>query len=59
MSIRLWSYDPDKCENEPCIGNCYICSKADDGEHLPVEAVLAMLSEQINKKGASDESKAD
>lgn len=57
MSIRLWSYEPDKCEGDLCIGNCYLCSKADDGEHLPVEAVLAMLSDKINAKGENDESK--
>lgn len=29
MSVRLWAYQPDKCEGNPCHGDCDLCSKRD------------------------------
>jgi hypothetical protein len=32
MSIKLWAYDPDKCDGDYCPGNCDCCSKRDEHE---------------------------
>lgn len=29
MSVSKWAYQPEKCEGQPCIGNCDLCSKRD------------------------------
>lgn len=28
MSVSKWAYEPDKCDGEPCVGDCDLCSKA-------------------------------
>lgn len=29
MSVSKWAYEADKCEGQPCPGDCDLCSKAD------------------------------
>lgn len=28
MSVSKWAYSPAKCDGEPCVGECDMCSKA-------------------------------
>lgn len=30
MSGSFWGYIPKKCDGEPCIGDCDLCSKAEE-----------------------------
>lgn len=30
MSVHRWAYDPDKCDGNPCPGDCDCCPKAED-----------------------------
>lgn len=30
MSVSLWGYEPEKCDGEPCCGDCDKCKKADE-----------------------------
>lgn len=32
MSVSLWAYEPEKCDGEPCCGDCDKCKKADEGK---------------------------
>lgn len=32
MSVSKWAYSPAKCDGEPCVGDCDMCSIADDVE---------------------------
>ena len=32
MSVSKWAYTPEKCDNNPCPGDCDFCSKAIDEE---------------------------
>lgn len=32
MSVSKWAYEPDKCDGEPCVGDCDLCNKAKDDE---------------------------
>ena len=34
MSVRLWNYEPEKCEGRPCPGDCDKCKEEDDDERL-------------------------
>ena len=35
MSVKLWAYEPNKCDGDYCPNCCDICSKADvDEEHI-------------------------
>ena len=43
MSVRLWSYEPEKCDGQPCPGECGICNKADWEHDMPAEVALRML----------------
>lgn len=27
MSVSKWAYEPDKCDGEPCVGDCDLCDK--------------------------------
>ena len=45
MSVKLWSWDEEKCGGDFCPGSCYGCDKANDGEHFPIEALMAYLDE--------------
>lgn len=27
MSVSKWNYDPDKCDGQPCIGDCDLCNR--------------------------------
>ena len=31
MSVKLWKYEPEKCEGKPCCGDCDECEE-DDGK---------------------------
>lgn len=31
MSVSKWAYSPEKCDGEPCPGDCDMCSKAENG----------------------------
>lgn len=39
MSVSLWAYSPQKCDGNVCVGDCDLCSKADEAEKCidPVE----------------------
>ena len=28
MSVSKWAYTPEKCDGQPCVGDCDLCSKA-------------------------------
>lgn len=28
MSVSKWAYSPEKCDGQPCVGDCNTCSKA-------------------------------
>ena len=30
MSASKWAYSPDKCDGQPCVGDCDMCYKAED-----------------------------
>lgn len=30
MSVSKWAYEPDKCDNEICVGDCDYCNKAEE-----------------------------
>ena len=30
MSVSLWAYAPSKCDGNNCVGDCDLCSKADE-----------------------------
>ena len=30
MSVDLWAYIPQKCDNQPCPGDCDVCGKAEE-----------------------------
>lgn len=32
MSVSLWAYNPDKCDGNPCCGDCDNCYKAEEEE---------------------------
>ena len=32
MSVSLWAYEPSKCDGNVCVGDCDLCSKADEEE---------------------------
>ena len=32
MSCDMWAYEPDKCDGQPCPGDCDFCSRAEQGE---------------------------
>lgn len=32
MSCDMWAYEPDKCDGQPCPGDCDFCSRAEDWE---------------------------
>ena len=41
MSVSKWSYDPEKCDYDYCVGDCDYCHKADDdGEEVSVEELI-------------------
>ena len=29
VSVKMWGYDPQKCDGDICIGNCDKCPKAE------------------------------
>lgn len=29
MSVSKWSYNPEKCDGDFCVGNCDFCTKCD------------------------------
>lgn len=30
MSVSLWAYEPEKCDGQPCCGECDNCPLKDD-----------------------------
>lgn len=30
MSVSKWAYIPERCDGEPCPGDCDVCSKAEE-----------------------------
>lgn len=32
MSVSKWAYEPDKCNGQPCVGECDLCPKAEEVE---------------------------
>lgn len=47
MSVNMWAYDPNKCDNDYCPGCCYKCSKAViDENHFPIELAIKILKEK-------------
>ena len=32
MSVSLWAYSPEKCDGNFCVGDCDLCSKAEEEE---------------------------
>lgn len=40
MSVSLWAYIPQKCDGNPCRGDCDLCSKANDDLEILPESVL-------------------
>ena len=30
MSVSLWAYSPEKCDGQPCCGDCDRCEKKED-----------------------------
>lgn len=45
MSIKMWSYAPEKCDGDWCPGNCYACKKAAiDEKHVPIEVLMKPLT---------------
>lgn len=48
MSVKLWAYEPEKCDGDYCPNCCDICSKADaDEEHIPTWLALDMLAKTL------------
>ena len=35
MSVSKWAYAPEKCDGEPCAGDCDMCYKAEDEISIP------------------------
>lgn len=56
MAIRLWSYDPDKCDGvDYCRNDCDLCPKAEiDEEHIPIELAMAMLKNRFKEQANED-----
>ena len=54
MSIKMWSYEPEKCDGDYCPGRCDNCNKAYDGEHIPFwtlfKAVTRQSKEELQKE---------
>lgn len=34
MSVSKWAYTPEKCDGQPCVGDCDLCDLAYDGIEL-------------------------
>lgn len=34
MSVSKWAYEADKCDGEPCVGDCDLCSKSENDEYM-------------------------
>ena len=32
MSVSKWAYKPEKCDGQPCVGECDICHKRYEDE---------------------------
>ena len=30
MSVSIWAYVPERCDGDVCVGDCNLCSKAQD-----------------------------
>lgn len=37
MSCSKWAYIPERCDGEPCPGDCDVCSKTEDNVALMEE----------------------
>lgn len=56
MSVKLWAYEPEKCDGDYCPNNCNICSKAEvDEEHIPIWLAMKMLSDAFNKEAERED----
>lgn len=49
MSVRLWSYESEKCDGDYCPNDCDRCSKAKDGEHIPLWQALTWAIKEREK----------
>ena len=43
MSVSKWAYQPTKCDDGYCIGDCDYCKKADE-EEISIESAIGFLS---------------
>ena len=46
MSVSKWAYSPEKCDGQPCVGDCDHCAK----EHL---YELKTMLDEIGLKDAT------
>ena len=47
MSVSKWAYEPEKCDGEPCVGDCDICSKQLKKEAEEKRDEINELKEQV------------
>lgn len=51
MSIKLWAYEPEKCDGDYCINNCDLCFKNEiDEEHIPMWLSSLMLEKRFENE---------
>ena len=46
MSVRLWAYDPEKCDGDYCVNECDMCKKA----NLESDSTLSFVKEENNEE---------
>ena len=68
MSVSKWAYTPEKCDRQPCVGDCDLCSKKDVLSYSEIKRAVHKLEEAGNAPVpdgcdtcyiASDEQEAD
>ena len=49
MSVSKWAYAPEKCDGKPCVGDCDMCSRAEDEVSIPSTDVLEYMGDETAK----------
>lgn len=48
MSVSKWAYTPEKCDGQPCVGDCDMCSKKDVLTFGEIQEAFCKLEEANN-----------
>lgn len=50
MSVSKWAYEPEKCDGQPCIGDCDLCNRKE--KVMEYKELVQMIDDIYSREDA-------